>query len=76
GDLVGEGVAQMHSLPPGRYLLALRVPRGHAPVRVRPAVVGLEVPGTGPPPDVLQSYLALAGADGDTDADDSAPGEP
>ncbi|MEM1176769.1 MAG: hypothetical protein AAGM22_00365 [Acidobacteriota bacterium] len=60
GRVVGAGVAQMHRLHTGRYLLALSLPIGQAPVAVSPAVVGLEKPGSGPPPDLVQNYLRLA----------------
>jgi hypothetical protein len=53
---------QMAELEAGDYLLALTSPPDAAPQRVRPVVVGLELPGTGPPPEVLRQYLLDAGA--------------
>jgi hypothetical protein len=60
GELVGEGVQQLHSLDAGRYVWIVRAPADGLPCRVRPAVVGLEPPGTGPPPNVLKKYQAMA----------------
>ena len=54
-----QGVLLMRDLEPGRYLLAFTLPADHPPVRVRPAVVGLEPPSS-PPEDVVQRYLELA----------------
>jgi hypothetical protein len=53
---------QLAELEPGDYLLALTAPADAAPLRVRPVVVGLELPDTGPPPDVIRQYLQQAGA--------------
>jgi hypothetical protein len=53
---------QMAELEAGDYLLALTSPPDAAPVRVRPVVVGLELPDTGPPPEVIRQYLRDAGA--------------
>ena len=57
GRRLGEGVVQMPVLAPGTYLLALHAPAAGRPVRARPAVVGLRLPDTGPPEDVLKRYL-------------------
>ena len=54
--------AQMADLDVGDYLLALTSPADSAPVRVRPVVVGLTLPDTGPPPEVIRKYLQEAGA--------------
>jgi len=62
GRRLGEGVVQMHDLDPGPYLLTLTLPATAPPVRVRPVVVGLEPPGTGPPEEVVRKYLAMAKA--------------
>jgi hypothetical protein len=53
---------QMAELEPGDYLLALTSPPDAAPLRVRPVVVGLELPDTGPPPEVIRQYMQDAGA--------------
>ncbi len=56
----GQGVVLMPRLAPGTYLLALTLPADAAPARARPAIVGLDRPSTGPPPDVIRQYLDLA----------------
>jgi len=61
GRVVGEGVAQMHRLEPGRYLLEVRAPTQGATLTVRPALVGIAPPPTGPPPDVVAQYLEMVG---------------
>jgi hypothetical protein len=61
GRVVGEGVAQMHRLEPGRYLLEVRAPTQGATLMVRPALVGLAPPPAGPPPDVAAKYLEMVG---------------
>ncbi len=61
GKPIGEGVAQMHKLQPGRYLLEARAPASGETLVVRPAVVGLTPPDNGPPPDVAARYLELVG---------------
>lgn len=55
-----QGVVLMPRLTPGTYLLELTLPADAAPARARPAVVGLDRPSTGPPPDVIRQYLDLA----------------
>jgi hypothetical protein len=50
----------MPTLAAGTYLLALHAPADGAPVRVRPALAGLERPDTGPPAEVIRCYLDLA----------------
>jgi hypothetical protein len=61
GRVVGEGVAQMRRLEPGRYLLEVRAPTQGATLTVRPALVGTTPPPAGPPPDVAAAYLAMVG---------------
>ncbi len=53
---------QLAELEAGDYLLALTAPPDAAPLRVRPVVVGLELPDTGPPPEIIRQYLQAAGA--------------
>jgi len=53
---------QMAELEAGDYLLVLTAPADSAPLRVRPVVVGLDLPDTGPPPEVIRHYLQEAGA--------------
>jgi hypothetical protein len=62
GKTLGTGLLQMPTLTPGTYLVALHAPPEVGPVTVRPALAGLDLPGTGPPADVVRSYLTMAGA--------------
>jgi len=57
GAHLGSGIVQMPTLEPGSYVLVVRVPRASAPVLVRPALAGLQKPGTGPPADVIRRYV-------------------
>lgn len=57
GALIGRGVQQMPKVTPGLYALYLTAPAEGPPQRVRPAVVGVEPPDTGPPPAVIEDYL-------------------
>ncbi|MES2638038.1 MAG: hypothetical protein V4850_01090 [Myxococcota bacterium] len=59
--LVASGVAMMPTLQPGRYQLTATLPAGAAPARIRPALVGLTAPDTGPPEEVIRAYLVAAG---------------
>jgi uncharacterized protein len=61
GKLLGEGVAQLQQLKPGRYVLEASVPADATTTLLRPAIVGIAPRRTGPPPDVVNMYLALAG---------------
>lgn len=61
GRVVGEGVAMLVSLQPGRYVLEAAVPPGSGTAVLRPAVVGIAPRPNGPPPDVVQGYLELVG---------------
>jgi hypothetical protein len=58
---LGAGVVQMQKLPAGTYLVAVHAPPGRGPVEIRPALAGIELPGTGPPEDVVRGYVAMAG---------------
>ena len=62
GREIGSGVVQMPHLAPGRYVLAIHVPRGSPPVAVRPALSGIRPPSLDPPDAVIQSYLAPGGS--------------
>ncbi len=62
GKRLGTGVVQMPTLQPGTYLLALGAPPEVGPVAVRPALAGIELPGTGPPDEVVREYMSMAGA--------------
>ena len=57
GAVMGKGVAQMLRLKPGAYLMKLHAPDAAAPVKARPALVGLTIPDTGPPPEEIRKYL-------------------
>ncbi|MDE2362971.1 MAG: DUF1311 domain-containing protein [Hyphomicrobiales bacterium] len=61
GKLVGEGLAQIVKLDPGRYFLEARIPVDAPATIVRPAVVGLSPPPAGPPQEEIAKYLAAAG---------------
>ncbi|NOZ78144.1 MAG: hypothetical protein GXP48_02970 [Acidobacteria bacterium] len=59
GSVLGRGVVLMRKLEPGPYILLISVPaRAVGPVRIRPAVVGISRPPTGPPEKVIRQYLA------------------
>lgn len=57
GAVMGRGVAQMLRLKPGTYLMKLQAPDAPAPVKARPALVGLKAPDAGPPPEEIRRYL-------------------
>jgi hypothetical protein len=57
GAVIGKGVAQMLRLKPGTYLVKLSAADAAAPVKARPALVGLKAPDTGPPPEEIKKYL-------------------
>ncbi len=59
GAVLGRGAVQMAALEAGEYFFALSLGADELPVRVRPAVVGLQGPGNGPPPEVIEDYLKL-----------------
>jgi hypothetical protein len=61
GKVVGQGVAQLRSLPAGQYLIEAQVEPNAPPTTLRPAVIGITPRGNGPPPDVAAGYLALVG---------------
>ena len=61
GKSLGEGAAQLVTLRPGRYLIEARAPADGGVVIVRPALIGLVPPPSGPPPDVAAEYLQLVG---------------
>jgi hypothetical protein len=57
GARLGEGLVQMPELAVGDYLVSIRAPADSAPVRIRPAVAGVDPPGSGPPADVIRTYV-------------------
>lgn len=61
GARLGDGLVQMPELAAGDYLLSVRAPSDSAPIRIRPAVAGIEPPGGGPPPDVIRTYVLPEG---------------
>jgi len=60
GRVLGSGVVQMLTLEPGRYLLALSVPKRARPVQLQPALVGVDAPSSGPPDEEIKKYLQFA----------------
>ena len=60
GQEQGRGLAQMPTLEPGTWLLAVTLSPGAEPVRLQPVVVGIELPDTGPPEEVVERYQRLA----------------
>lgn len=61
GKALGEGVNVFKRLEPGRYVIEARVPASGGAVVVRPSVVGVAPPPAGPPPEVVEGYLEMAG---------------
>ena len=61
GKTLGTGIVEMHDLPAGSYVMAVTAPADTAPIEIRPALVGLRRPDTGPPDDVKRQYLQLVG---------------
>ena len=61
GKTVGRGVVQMHELEKGAYLLFVYAPDGAKPARARPALVGIDPPPTGPPSEIIHTYLRAEG---------------
>jgi len=61
GRPLGRGVVQMPTLNPGSYYLAIRTPAAGPPIRIKPLLVGLRAPHSGPPQEVIRDYLEKAG---------------
>jgi len=61
GKPLGEGVAQLHRLDPGRYFVEARIPATGRTTTIRPAVIGIKPPPAGPPPEVTLQYLEMVG---------------
>ncbi|HMN72104.1 MAG TPA: lysozyme inhibitor LprI family protein [Rhodoblastus sp.] len=61
GRLIGTGVSQIRKLAPGRYILEARMPADAPAATVQPALIGLDPPPAGPPPDEIAKYLTAAG---------------
>jgi hypothetical protein len=62
GEELSRGLVAMKTLKPGTYLLAVDVPADGVAVDIEPALVGVALPGNGPPDDVKAEYAALVGA--------------
>jgi len=58
GQLIGEGAVQMPRLTAGHYVLEVTAPPTGSPVQIRPAVVGIEPPAAGPPPEIRRQFRA------------------
>jgi uncharacterized protein YecT (DUF1311 family) len=61
GRMLGEGVAQLHRLEPGRYIVEARIPANAVTTTVRPTVLGIGPSPAGPPPEVTLKYLEMVG---------------
>lgn len=61
GTILGEGVSQLRTVPAGAYVIEAKVPPDAPATILRPAVVGITPRGSGPPQDVIITYLELAG---------------
>jgi len=62
GRVVGEGVAQLlPNLAPGAYVLEARVPPEAPTTLLRPALFGTVPRASGPPPEIVRTYLEEAG---------------
>jgi hypothetical protein len=61
GKSLGDGVAQLHRLDPGRYFVEARIPASGRTTTIRPAVIGIKPPPSGPPPEVTLQYLEMVG---------------
>jgi hypothetical protein len=61
GKPLGEGVTQLHRLDPGRYFVEARIPTTGRTTTIRPAVIGIKPPPSGPPPEVTLQYLEMVG---------------
>jgi hypothetical protein len=61
GVILGQGAAQLRTLPAGQYLIEAHVPPNAPATILRPAVVGITPRGSGPPPEVARHYLELVG---------------
>ncbi|MFN7147100.1 MAG: hypothetical protein ACK4YP_25245, partial [Myxococcota bacterium] len=61
GARIGDGAVLMPTVKAGSYLLVASLAGDAAPAAVRPAVVGLQRPDTGPPAEVVRGYLVAAG---------------
>jgi hypothetical protein len=57
----GSGLAQLHRLQPGRYVIEARVPADATATALRPAILGLTPRPSGPPPEIARQYRDMAG---------------
>jgi len=63
GAELAHGVVGRAELKAGTWYLRLSQPSDAPPVRARPAVAGLHPPDSGPPDEVIRTYLSTAGGD-------------
>lgn len=61
GTEKGRGLAQLHRLPAGRYIIEASVPPDAGTTAIRPALLGLTPRPSGPPPEIARRYRDLAG---------------
>lgn len=57
----GRGLAQLHRLQPGRYVIEARIPADATATALRPAILGLTPRPSGPPPEIARQYRDMAG---------------
>lgn len=57
GETLGAGITQKHELRPGTYYLMVELPpEAASSIEMKPAIVGLEPPDTGPSREVMLEY--------------------
>ena len=61
GIELAKGVLIQRQVEAGSYFLLVESPPDSRAIKLRPALVGVAKPDSGPPPDVRQSYLELVG---------------
>ena len=57
GETLGAGITQKHQLKPGTYYLMVELPpEAASSIEMKPVLVGLEPPGTGPSREIMLEY--------------------
>jgi len=57
GHELATGIIGSAELPAGQYYLQIVLPAAAAPVKLRPALVGLKKPDLGPPLEIIKQYV-------------------